>query len=169
MNDREKYWIKYYDSYKNGYNMTPGGSSLSENIHSKETEEKRRETRELNQKLKGQNHPRAKLSNDEVIAIRQRYIDGESVKSIYQDYSSIYTIDTFRRIVLGSTYKNVGNIPPKNKIRYSNSKLTAQQVCEIRDKYFNDGIDCAELGKEYNLCPSTIGLIIKNKTYKHIK
>ena len=23
--EREKYWINYYDSYKNGYNMTPGG------------------------------------------------------------------------------------------------------------------------------------------------
>lgn len=25
LNDREKYWIKYYDSYKNGYNSTKGG------------------------------------------------------------------------------------------------------------------------------------------------
>lgn len=25
LNDREKYWIKYYDSYNNGYNSTEGG------------------------------------------------------------------------------------------------------------------------------------------------
>lgn len=25
LNEREKYWIAYYDSYKFGYNMTPGG------------------------------------------------------------------------------------------------------------------------------------------------
>jgi hypothetical protein len=25
LNDREKYWIDYYDSFKNGYNMTSGG------------------------------------------------------------------------------------------------------------------------------------------------
>ena len=25
LNDREKYWIKYYDSYENGYNLTRGG------------------------------------------------------------------------------------------------------------------------------------------------
>lgn len=25
LNDREKYWIKYYNSYKNGYNSTEGG------------------------------------------------------------------------------------------------------------------------------------------------
>jgi len=25
LNEREKYWIKYYDTYKNGYNMSEGG------------------------------------------------------------------------------------------------------------------------------------------------
>ena len=28
LNEREKYWISYYDSYKNGYNSTPGGTAL---------------------------------------------------------------------------------------------------------------------------------------------
>ncbi len=28
LDEREKYWIKYYDSYKNGYNSTPGGTAL---------------------------------------------------------------------------------------------------------------------------------------------
>ena len=27
--EREKYWIQYYDSYKNGYNMTNGGEGAS--------------------------------------------------------------------------------------------------------------------------------------------
>lgn len=25
LNEREKYWITYYDSYNNGYNLTLGG------------------------------------------------------------------------------------------------------------------------------------------------
>lgn len=33
LNDREMYWIKYYDSYKNGYNMTPGGNEKCEHIN----------------------------------------------------------------------------------------------------------------------------------------
>ena len=28
LDEREKYWINYYDSYKNGYNSTPGGTAL---------------------------------------------------------------------------------------------------------------------------------------------
>ena len=32
LNNREKYWIKYYDSYVNGYNMTTGGDSYGRDI-----------------------------------------------------------------------------------------------------------------------------------------
>ena len=28
LDEREKYWIEYYNSYKNGYNSTPGGTAL---------------------------------------------------------------------------------------------------------------------------------------------
>ena len=28
LDEREKYWIEYYDSYRNGYNSTPGGTAL---------------------------------------------------------------------------------------------------------------------------------------------
>ena len=31
-NDREIFWIEFYDSYKNGYNMTKGGSFVSEEV-----------------------------------------------------------------------------------------------------------------------------------------
>jgi len=30
VNEREKYWIKFYDSYYNGYNATLGGEGRKE-------------------------------------------------------------------------------------------------------------------------------------------
>lgn len=30
LNEREKYWIQYYDSYHNGYNASPGGDNCGE-------------------------------------------------------------------------------------------------------------------------------------------
>jgi uncharacterized protein (DUF433 family) len=49
-----------------------------------------------------ENHPRAKLTNQQVWDIRQRYIDGESIKEIYQDFKDLYSNQqTFKRIVLG--------------------------------------------------------------------
>ena len=170
LNDREQFWINYYDSFKNGYNRTKGGQHWSENIHSAETEEKRRLTREKNNSLKGDKHPRAKVSNDEVWNIRQRYIDGETIENIYKDYSEIYqNIQTFRRIVLGKTYKEVGNIPKKENIRYTNAKLTANQVKEIRKRYAEENISFAKLRKDYNVTAGVINGIIQKQTYRHVE
>lgn len=52
--EREKYWINYYNSYKNGYNMTPGGEG-GNGTHAKNLEKWRKEnpdkTKELIQNL----------------------------------------------------------------------------------------------------------------------
>lgn len=50
LNEKEIYWIKYYDSYNNGYNRTIGGNCLN-----------------------GENHPRALLTEDQVWEIREMY------------------------------------------------------------------------------------------------
>ena len=100
LDKKEIQHIQKYDSFKNGYNSTEGGQHWSDKIHSKETEEKRKITREKNQSLMSENHPRAKLTNQQVWDIRQRYIDGESVSDIYEDFKELYTnIQTFRRII----------------------------------------------------------------------
>lgn len=45
LDDKEIYWINFYDSYKNGYNQTPGGDAS--NYYSKLTLEQVNEIREL--------------------------------------------------------------------------------------------------------------------------
>ena len=169
LDEKEIKYIEQFDTFKNGYNSTKGGQSWSENIHSKETEEKRKQTRLKNQSLMSENHPRAKLTNQEVWDIRQRYIDGESVLDIYQDFKHLYSNkETFRRIIFGNTYKTVGNIPDKNQIRYTNARLTADQVKEIRRSYKKGVISQREIAKQYNVSETCIASIIKRKTYKHI-
>lgn len=165
LDEKEIMYIKKYDTFKKGYNSTEGGQFWQPNIHSEEIEEKRRITRELNESLKGQNHPRAKLTNDEVIDIRQRYIDGESINDIYIDYQDIYSnINVFRNIVLGKTYKEVGNIPDK-KSRFNGMKVSDENVIEIRKKYNTTKTSYAKLAKEYNVSASTIQKIIKAEGY----
>lgn len=39
INEREKYWIKYYDSYNNGYNLTLGGEGVKGKIYSENEKE----------------------------------------------------------------------------------------------------------------------------------
>ena len=90
MDELEIKYIKEFDSFHNGYNSTEGGQFWSPNIHSEETELKRKMTREKNKSLMSENHPRAKLTNQQVWDIRQRYIDGESIREIYQDFKHLY-------------------------------------------------------------------------------
>ena len=58
----ERYYIKEYDSYKNGYNQTEGGDGLSGFKH---TEESKRKISERNKgKLKGENNPMWKIGEN---------------------------------------------------------------------------------------------------------
>ena len=101
LDKKEIYYINKYDSFKHGYNSTEGGQNWSPNIHSEETELKRQKTRQQNKSLQSENHPRAKMTNEEVINVRQRYIDGESIQQIYEDYKDRYSNKkTFKRIII---------------------------------------------------------------------
>lgn len=42
INEREKYWIDYYDSYNNGYNLTIGGEGIKGKIFTDEERENKR-------------------------------------------------------------------------------------------------------------------------------
>lgn len=55
----------------------------------------------------GEYNGRAKLTKEQVIAIRTRYTQGESPSSIYQDYSGIVTFGHFQQIALGYEWNDV--------------------------------------------------------------
>ncbi len=168
LNEREIYWISYQDTFKHGYNMTEGGQNVSPNLFSNETKEKRRKTQEKNKSLQGENHPRAKLTNEEVIHIRQRYKDGETVGQIQEDYKELYpNKESLQQIISGVHYKTVGNIPTQKDKILSRGKLTEQQVKEIRKKQAS-GKSSTQLSKEYNLSVSSILDIVHYRTYKVI-
>ena len=169
LDDLEIKYIKEFDTFKNGYNSTEGGQFWSPNIHSEEIELKRQKTREQNKSLMSENHPRAKLTNQQVWDIRQRYINGESIREIYQDFKDLYSNQqTFKRIVLGQTYVTVGNIPNKEQVRHTNAKLTDVQVKEIRSCYKKGVVSYRELGEKYGLSENSIAAIIKRETYKNV-
>lgn len=66
LNELEKYFIKYYDTYKNGYNGTPGG--------------------EIGISQKGTANGRALLTEQDVIYIRECYNAKIPFKEVYAQY-----------------------------------------------------------------------------------
>lgn len=63
---------------------------------------------------KGEQNPRTKLSEKDVIDIRnRRYINKERIIDIYEDYKEKISYSAFEKIVLGSTWKYIP-IPKSN-------------------------------------------------------
>lgn len=122
LNDKEQYWIGYYSTYPNQYNMTPGGQFNA-----------------------GECHPSHKLTEKDVIDIRTRYKNHERKKDVYLLYAHLIGESGFHKIWNGSTWKtimpevytkenkdfhahNTSNVGSKN----GRSKLTEEDVKNIR-------------------------------------
>ena len=170
LDEKEIYWIDYYDSYHHGYNSTLGGQFWSENIHSEEVENKRAITRAKNKSLMSENHPRAKLTNEQVIEIRKRYANGEEAKSILEDFQNYnYSLKTFKNIIFGISYKSVEYKVPKDLIRKSGAQFTKEQIIKIREAYYLANKSTKELSNEYHASQALIRKIVNRTAYSHIK
>lgn len=87
LNEREMYWIAFYDTYNNGYNMTPGGDGVKGH--------------------EGEKHPKHKLSEQQVYEIRERYNKHQYVYIVYEDYKNYIGLSGFHKIWNGYTWLNV--------------------------------------------------------------
>lgn len=163
LDSRERYWIQklctcVQDKNSNGYNISRGGKS-GDVLALPEVQKAALEKHRQSKKGNGENHPAAKLTNNEVYAIRQRFLDGEPAGSIYLDYKSLYPITSFKEVLYGYKYKNVGNIPSheyiksmskESKIGGNNAaaKISDSDVISIRKRYVA-GESAEDIYKDY--------------------
>lgn len=134
LREKEKYWITFYDSYKNGYNSTPGGEDIIP--------------------MPGEKHPNHKITEAEVIYIRQLWASKTlSTREMYYEFQhrigksgfkKIYTWQTWKDILPelnteenrswhrnnGKSYANIGEENP-------NAVLTDAQYLDIKNRYLN--------------------------------
>ena len=156
LDEREKYWIEYYNSFYEGYNKTKGGSGeyygnpkvtiedvkiIRQAYNNKEdrkevyklfndkitfdgfchiwdgsrwkdimpevfSEENKKYHKQKAQFKKGDEHPTAKLTDEEVIKMRKRYVN-ESASKIWEDYKDKYTLGSFKQILTGVKYSHL--------------------------------------------------------------
>lgn len=133
LNDREKYWIQFYDSFNNGYNLTFGGEGG--NTIAGYTEEELKRYKEKKHKihqetvLKGEDASTSKLSNSDVKEIIQRMLNGEFNVDIANDYNVNFA--TIRDIRSHNTWKDLTSgiefpHPHKNYVKNSRGKAVSQ-------------------------------------------
>lgn len=87
LDEREVYWINYFNTYNNGYNETTGGDK--------------------GPTLKGEKNPKAKLKNNDVNEIRNRLLKGETPGEVYEDYQSRISKSAFLKIWRGETWRDI--------------------------------------------------------------
>ena len=154
LNKKEKYWIQYYDSYKNGYNSNLGGEKVTENA---------------------EKHPMAKLTNQEVLEIK-KLLKNSNINQY--DIAKQYNItqSEISNINEGKKWTTIGiyNYPIRKSgalrtgINNPKAIFTEEQVNEIRKRYVNES--GRQIYQDYqSLCSyTTFERVLIGKTYTNL-
>ena len=148
--EREQYWIKKLDTYKNGYNETPGGETAGENsIH------------------RGEEHGMAKLTEEDVIQCRKWYSEGKASHDIWEKYyQDVISYAGFQRMWHGKNWKHVMpevfNNNPRPKKKFSD-----EQIQKVKIMYNEEHKTCAEIYHYFNeeISRTTINDICNGRRY----
>jgi hypothetical protein len=113
-------------------------------------------------KARGEGHALAKLTEREVLAIREGYaLGGVTYRQLAAQFG--VTIANIRFIVTGQYWKHVGG--PIRSGQRPRAKLTEAQVAEIRRLYATWEFTLAELGERFGVSPATIGFAVAQQTW----
>lgn len=158
LDDREKYWIAFYNTYKGfGYNCNEGGGNS-----------------------RGENNGRTNLTNEDVAYIRECYNLHKRRREVYQQFQDKISFDGFASIWDGSTWKDIKmevyTEENKNFYKYhatdgansDNAKFSNKEVLQMRERYVNE--DARSIYKDFkDRCSyQTLQAILWGRTYKDL-
>lgn len=170
LDDLEKYFIEYYNSYKNGYNATAGG----------------RENFDV-EGAKGEKNGRALLTKQDVIYIRECYNNHVRFKTIYEEYKDRISRRGLEKIWRFENWKDIHpeyhNEENKwwhsheakansSEIAANNKRVfSADEVKLYRKEFEENHLTVRQIIKKYNLTQreTTVSNMIHKKTYKDIE
>lgn len=128
LNEMEKKWIKFYRSNEYGYNKNEGGLT----------------------DLIGSHNPNSKLTEQDVIKIRQAYNNHLKQKDVYEEYKDIISFGYFQNVWQGKSWAHIMPevFTKENKEYYiyqnssggngASAKFSDEEVIKIRERYVNE-------------------------------
>lgn len=158
LNEKEKYWIQYFNSIENGYNLSEGGDQQSI----------------------GENNGRAILTEEDVKIIRIAYNNHKNRKEVYEQFKNKISFSTFARIWDGTGWHHIMPevLTEENKRYYSReatnggkspkAKFSNEEVLKMRERYVSE--DAKSIYKDYeDRCSyNTLQQILWGRTYKDL-
>jgi DNA-binding CsgD family transcriptional regulator len=176
LNEKEVYWISFYNSFKgNGYNMTAGGDGASGHKVSEETRYKisissrnrirtEEEIRKNIERNTGSNHPRAKLTDEDVLEIKELIKKGLIDAEIAIKFN--VTTRQINTIKAGKSWGHLGEDVSNIKFKRRNyTKLNEKEVIEIKLLLKEGKLTREEISKVYNVSSSLITQIKQGKRW----
>lgn len=123
LNEREIYWIAYYNTYNDGYNDTLGG--------------------ECGPVLYGEDNPNAKLTEDDIRDIREAALRCESQIEYYQKYTDKISFRQFSRIWQGEGWSHIlpevkNFIQSQEYLHIIRSRAAKSQITERQKEIWQD-------------------------------
>jgi hypothetical protein len=119
--------------------------------------------------LKGENHPRTRLTDLQVVAIREAYAKGRSLNGLAKDYQT--NKGSVTNIVSGKTFKDSGGpITRKGVSRgeaLPQSKLTEADVRTIKS-LAAEGLSQLKIAQRLSVSRSLVGLILSGQRWAHL-
>lgn len=128
LNERQSYWIKYYNTIKDGYNCSQGGDQQSI----------------------GENNGKSKLTEQDVKNIRLAYANHEKQQEVYKKYQNIISFGYFQNLWQGRSWSHIMPevFTEENKKYYiyenskgekgASAKFSNEQVLQIRKRYVKE-------------------------------
>lgn len=117
--------------------------------------------------IKGVDGPAAKLTCEQVAAIRQARAGGATLPRLAHEYS--VAINAIYLIVRGVSYQECpGPIETGDRLRGENNhnaKLTAADATAIRREYRRGGVSQRQLARKYGVAQSTVRRILKRELW----
>lgn len=169
LNEREKYWIAFYNSYKKGYNGTEGGDILSVDNS-------------------GEANGRAYMTEEEVFYIRECYNNHICFRDVYQQFKHKATKRCIQKIWYFENWKDIHpeyNTPenkewhrtkakalPSEMARNNIRAYTDDEVRDMRNRYYNSHESFLYIQKEVykeRTKVSTVRNAILGITYKDVE
>ena len=162
---REVYWIDFFQSFKNGYNLNSGGVGGG---------------------APGEHNGMSTLTEKDVIFIREAYKNNESKIETFRKYFyNKITFSGFSSVWQGKTWKHImpeiytqeninkhvhRSLKGKVNLGVSNNKakLKEKEVLEIISLLISSTTPQIEIAKQFNVSENTIGLINRCKTWTHL-
>ena len=125
----------------------------------------------------GERGPRAKLTAKQVVAIRRAYAQGGTT---FATLGQAYRLTTggIATIVHGGSWRLVGGpiTPAGTHLNgvplgeaHGQSKLTDENVLQIRERYAAGGVTLVALGAAYGVTNVAVGAVVRGVTWQHVR